>query len=587
MRSAISVLGVVTALLLVASCFDPTRTCSRDGDCVNGGSCDPGTKTCVAAGNPNDKTPPVFSIVVAGPPLRPDTAKLSGYDPGSPDGGHDAFRRDENVSVTVTSHDQDVAAGTVKLRAQGVAATAGPALEVPLAPCGSANPAASNAFCREGTIALASLPFEAFRAVVSLEASGTDLSSNLGSADAGVNVTRWKWRYSAGAPIYTTPAIADDGTIVFGTSDGGSGSVYALTTDGVERWSPLEVGPVKASPVIGAVDGGQQLMYAATASSGGKILALDLADALEVAACPPGPSSYAGAFLGSPALVSSGQGLFEGALGLASGSKLVNIRPAASGADPTCITTDTPATQAFASNIVLAGATAYLATAEGLVRSFKLDSGNWVKNPAWGGGLGYTGVGDRSIQPVALTTSSVFGTTSLKGIFELDRSSGSLQSNFPAGGLSTDPGGPILVLGGAIFGDGQSSTPSLYTVSSDLSSGGIESLAAALVGTPLAGKNGLIYLASASGELEARHGSSTVSWSVALGPGESFLASPTLGCAEGPGSTKGTLYVPSVSGSVFSLIVDSPGLDSSAPWPKYQHDIRNTGNPTTPIQSCP
>jgi len=66
MRSAISVLGVLAALLLVASCFDPTRTCSTDADCVNGGTCDPGTKTCVAAGNPNDKTPPVFSIVVAG-----------------------------------------------------------------------------------------------------------------------------------------------------------------------------------------------------------------------------------------------------------------------------------------------------------------------------------------------------------------------------------------------------------------------------------------------------------------------------------------------------------------------------------------
>src|SRR5689334_16414698 len=237
MRSAISVLGMLAALLLVASCFDPTRTCSTDADCVNGGSCDPGTKTCVAAGNPNDKTPPVFSIVVAEPPLRPDTAKLTGYDPGSPDGGRDAFRRDESVSVTVTSHDQDVAAGTVKLLAHGVAAAAGTPLDVPLASCGSANPAASNPFCREGTVQLASLPFDAFRAVVPLEVSGTDLSNNLGSADAGVNVTRWKWRYSAGAPIYTTPAIADDGTIVFGTSDGGSGSVYALTTDGVERWS--------------------------------------------------------------------------------------------------------------------------------------------------------------------------------------------------------------------------------------------------------------------------------------------------------------------------------------------------------------
>jgi hypothetical protein len=36
-----------------------------------------------------------------------------------------------------------------------------------------------------------------------------------------------------------------------------------------------------------------------------------------------------------------------------------------------------------------------------------------------------------------------------------------------------------------------------------------------------------------------------------------------------------------------ALVIDSRGLDSAAPWPKYQHDVRNTGNPTTPIQSCP
>jgi len=52
-------------------------------------------------------------------------------------------------------------------------------------------------------------------------------------------------------------------------------------------------------------------------------------------------------------------------------------------------------------------------------------------------------------------------------------------------------------------------------------------------------------------------------------------------------SAGGSLYVGSLSGNMFAVVVDSPGLDSTAPWPKYQHDVRNTGNPTTPIQSCP
>src|SRR6516162_5906297 len=276
MRTAISVLGVLAALVLVGACFDPTRPCSAKSDCVNGGTCDPGTKTCVAAGNPNDKTPPVFSIVVKGAPVLQDTATLTEYDQGWPDGGREAFRRDESVQVTVTSVDQDVDAGSVKLLVYGVSGNPGTALDVQLAPCASANPAAANPFCRVGTVQLAPLPFEAFRAVVPLEVSGADLSNNVGTADAGVNVTRWKWRYSAGAPIYTTPAIADDGTIVFGTSDGGSGSLYALTSSGSEVWAPTELGPMKASPLLGTANAGHQTIYAATATSNGKMFALDV-----------------------------------------------------------------------------------------------------------------------------------------------------------------------------------------------------------------------------------------------------------------------------------------------------------------------
>jgi hypothetical protein len=283
--------------------------------------------------------------------------------------------------------------------------------------------------------------------------------------------------------------------------------------------------------------------------------------------------------------VRPGPGPFEGALGLASGSKLVNIRPTATGADPTCITTDSPATQAFAANIVLSGADAFLATAEGLVRAFTLDSGNWVKNAGWGGGLGYVGVGDRSIQAIALSPSSVVGTTSLKGIFNLARASGGLQSSFPPGGLSSDPGGLILIPDAGVFGDGQSPTPLLYSVAVDLVSGTTISLTEALVGSPVAGSGGFIYLASLSGTLEARRGPMSLFWTGSFGSSESFLASPTIGCSES--SALGALYLPSVTGSLFSVVVDSPGLDPSAPWPKYQHDVRNTGNPTTPIQSCP
>src|SRR5215475_8406168 len=140
MRTAISVMGVGAALILVGACFDPTRSCSTSSDCVNGGTCDPGTKTCVAAGNPNDKTPPVLSITVTPAPARPDSTKLTGYDPGSPGGGHDAFRRDENVHVVVTSADRDVDAGSFRFVARGVSQSSDGRLVVVLGACGAASP---------------------------------------------------------------------------------------------------------------------------------------------------------------------------------------------------------------------------------------------------------------------------------------------------------------------------------------------------------------------------------------------------------------------------------------------------------------
>src|SRR5215471_9307236 len=108
MRTSLSSLLLVATMLLDGGCFDPTRPCTSDGDCVAGGRCDPGTKTCISGSNPNDRTPPVFSITVAPPVARRSTAKLTELDPGSPDGGVDAFRRDESAVVTLSSQDRAV-----------------------------------------------------------------------------------------------------------------------------------------------------------------------------------------------------------------------------------------------------------------------------------------------------------------------------------------------------------------------------------------------------------------------------------------------------------------------------------------------
>jgi hypothetical protein len=43
-----------------------------------------------------------------------------------------------------------------------------------------------------------------------------------------------------------------------------------------------------------------------------------------------------------------------------------------------------------------------------------------------------------------------------------------------------------------------------------------------------------------------------------------------------------TLVTGSVAGRIYGVVVDT-ALDTTAPWPKIHHDLRNTGNAGTPL----
>jgi hypothetical protein len=51
----------------------------------------------------------------------------------------------------------------------------------------------------------------------------------------------------------------------------------------------------------------------------------------------------------------------------------------------------------------------------------------------------------------------------------------------------------------------------------------------------------------------------------------------------------GTLYVVSPSGDLYAFVIDSRGIDTTAPWPEHQHDPRLTGNASVDLTEfgCP
>jgi hypothetical protein len=585
----------LAAALGVAACsFDPTRPCNSDGDCVNGGTCDLGTRTCVAAGDPNDHTPPVFSVLVSPAPSRQDTAVLKVLDPRAPDGGVGVFRRDERVRVAVVSDDVDVQLSSVTLTVQGVAPGGDPGTGLAISACSSGSPGAGRAFCVETEAALGPpIPLSAFRGAVRFTARGTDRSGNAAvPVSTSVDVTRWKWRYATGTPIRTTPAIADDGTVVFGTSNGTAGSLYALAPGGGEKWPPIALGPIEASVAIGELVGAQQLLYVGTAARPSTLYAFSVGDGSPGASCLGSTNSKPGGEVRGALAVFTSSGVggpYESATAFSSDQQLVTIRPRVSAPDPACTSAQSSGSQVTRQNVVVNDSELYFATDDGVVRAFLIAGGTWQKNSGWGSGLGSVIVGE-SIATLALSN-RLLATNSFRGVLALDRFDGSFVANAPDGGVQNDPGGPSISTSGILFPDGAALAPAIVAAETDLTSHTRVPLSGAgSISTIAIGSAGSRYLLTLDGHLESHLLTLALDWSEEL-DATSFESSPTIDCFRDGGtpaqSGTGVLYAGSTAGNLFAVIVDDPGLDVTAPWPKYQHDIRNTGNPGTSLQSCP
>jgi hypothetical protein len=121
--------------------------------------------------------------------------------------------------------------------------------------------------------------------------------------------------------------------------------------------------------------------------------------------------------------------------------------------------------------------------------------------------------------------------------------------------------------------------------------------------TPILGAGGRLYITGENGRLYVRNSANlTAQWEGDVASGLTALSQPALDVYRTSTGAKdcsrplGVLYVLSRGGSGVSavatlraILVDSPGLDNTAPWPKYQRDNGNTGNINSDISpwTCP
>jgi outer membrane protein assembly factor BamB len=597
-------LGLVGCVLPDEQAFleERSRSCGVAFACPAGSSCVQGF--CVPGGDGGDTLP--FSLTVTVPPA--DVGGVSGgttyEDPFLPG----AWRRDQVLPVEVRLNGSPLAPGPLVavLRSE-----VGSGAEVSVLPFPQGQPCDAG-FCGGAGLKLWEPPFPAFRGPMTVEVRALDGGQDAGGVSARVNVTRWKWRHDLEAPnrVIAAPALGHSGVLYVGTTNTNNddGRFVALFPEGRVAWSSSG-GAVVASPTVGELrDGGTERVYVAhRKGSASRVGFYASADGRFTQTCPD--------VLGSTVRVESSLALTQRSVsgvssetvyGVYSGSDdggtLFAMRPdAPSDVVLQCPTEPGVGDVSLPGNMLAAQGAVVFATRDGRLKSYSLDSTGRGFGSRWSTPL------STSIFSVANPTSlAVVGRTVVGG-GNFSGSSGSLFGRLFSAPL--DAGQPLefsrqafstlwnVSIGGSTEARAVVGLDESALFVQPLVDGGVESFVPSpepTRGAPVWGAGGHVYTAGATTGLiqafESLDAFGPVLWR--FEPWAPIEASMNLDCAREPDGgvapgRPGVLYAVTRSGNVHALIVDSPGLDTTAPWPRYQHDARNTGNPVTRLTPCP
>lgn len=538
-----------------------------------------------------DTTPPTLSVVVAPAPVYAGDA--GDFQPNDPSGV--AWRRDETVWVEVSSTDVDVSAQSVVVTAQfGTDGVYG--LPTTTTACTSGN--MSRPYCRLFSLDLSLVPMKRFRGTLTLSAKASDSYGNqmTVAATGTTQVTRWQWARLLPETIKASPVINKAGSVVIGRVGAGVGvgGLTSISPSGVATVLTSD-GPVIGSPAIGRNSAGNELLYYEVANGGGT-----LKEAIQGFACftadtaPTPQASLAILNDGQAAMMGVGIQAEDRVVGVLTDSRLVALQ----GSD--CVkSTALQSTIALPGNLVVSGNSVFWGDTDGMMRgaTYATTSFSVMGNSPTPGGVGIM----NGLALYGVGTNIAGGGPGIGKIFSYPTTLGPSSWASPTQ-INSPTSGPIVVSGGIVAATRSSGRLRLMRLAE--STGQAVAWTAELVGstfggnqvpTPVAGQGGLLYVVDSSGTVFAvpqafTDGMNSGEWSNAVPGllGTGVTASPTLGCnTRMPQSRTGILYFGLESGWVVSYVVDSKGLDTTAPWPKYGHDVRNTNNAGVAVEACP
>ncbi|MBS1148992.1 MAG: cell surface protein [Myxococcaceae bacterium] len=563
---------VSACALLWSGCTCGIALCRVDGDCAGAGTCDPSTGVCIStAGSGGGSGGGSTAALRIRVPALPDRPAVSGavYEDVPA-----ARRRDEVVFIWL----------------EASRPLTGPALTVAgldAVPAGAAacdQPCSGNCYCFAADLAKPPLP--GLRGAFALAASGVDPDGKTITATDSINVTRLLWRRGLALPIRATPAIGPDGTVYVGTSGGPSsrqGSLFAISPTGQERWS-TPLGSIEASVALSAPGTAPQALFVGSIGATGLLTALDASGA-QLAQCTLAKDAR---LEGSAALIPLGAAFYA-----SEPRELIAFRPSLSSP---CAVRATSDDLKYPDSLVASSDSVFFVDDHPSVHRYDLTGLGWSEydQSEWPGSPGSSyrnrGLaivnGGRLVGAGALDSGGTVFQSVVSGSFKFD-------FGFSPPRVPASASGPVVASDGLVLVGIPTGIAAVSTDSTNLGAGD------RIVNSPVLGEGGRLYALAENGALsEWRYagGQPVRSWTAPLeaaGP-PVFEASPALDCARSPSGAPaagrpGILYAGARTGTLWAILVDARGIDSTAQWPKYQKDPRNSGRADTALQefACP